>query len=265
MRLRFLLSQVFVLLLFIPAIVLAANGSSRATEVGDIPIADTVEFAKQVERSLARHRAKIAILARAGRPTDELPDGVEYTHVGLAVYSRITTADGRTIPGYATYNLYQTTTRLDRSELVQDYMLDFFTGVQSLKAGIIIPNEKLQAKLLQRISDGSWRTLHNSNYSLMSNPYNNRYQNCTEYLLNLVQSAIYGTTDMDMIKHTIDQHFVSYKVRRNPFAVMLGGLFSREIAVTDHPHTFETVTFTSLANYFDSFGLARSIYTLVPD
>lgn len=245
-----------------PVPVTAFSNNGRTVASAPIEAERTVDFAKRVEKSLAQHKAQVAFVARVGRPVSELPRGVYYTHVGLAVYSRITTADGRTIPGYATYNLYQKENPTNRSELVQDYMLDFFSSVQELKAGILIPHEKLQQKLLARIADGSFNELHNERYSLLSNPYNNVYQNCNEYLLNLIQSAIYDTTDMDMIKRSIEQYFKAYQVRVNPLSIIVGGLFSRDIAIHDHPERFETVTFTSLADFLEQYSLATANYTL---
>lgn len=244
----------------VPSTAFSNNGQAMAS--APIEAERIVGFAKRVEKSLAERRAQVAFVARVGRPVSELPRGVYYTHVGLAIYSRITTADGRTMPGYATYNLYQTEDSSNRSEIVQDYMLDFFSNVQELKAGILIPHEKLQQKLLSRAVDGSFSELHNERYSLLSNPYNNIYQNCNEYLLNLIQSAIYDTTDMGMIKRSIEQHFQAYQVPINPLSIIVGGLFRREIAIHDHPERFETVTFKSLANYLEQYDLATANYTL---
>jgi len=246
-----------------PSIASALSGNGRAADHAPIDAERTVDFAKQVEKSLARHGARVAFVARVGRPQSELPSGVQYTHVGLAVYSSITTKDGRTIPGYATYNLYQKQYSSNQSELIQDYMLDFFTGVQELRAGIIIPHVKLQARLLSRIADGSFIDLHNKRYSLISNPYNNMYQNCNEYLLNLIQSGIYDTTDMAVIKQSITQHFQAFRLPVNPLAAIVGGIFSKEIAVHDHPDNFQTVTFGSLGQFLEQYELTTENYTLI--
>jgi len=58
-------------------------------------------------------------------PTGKLPEGISWTHTGIAVYSLITTADGRQLPGYAMYNLYQRSKEPDKSDLIMDYPVDF--------------------------------------------------------------------------------------------------------------------------------------------
>ncbi len=83
---------------------------------------------------------RVAILARMGRPLSEMPEGMYFTHVAFAVYSNITLADGSNVPGYAIYILYQKNDRPNLSDLVQDYPVDFFSGVAELEAGILIPS-----------------------------------------------------------------------------------------------------------------------------
>ena len=257
--------KLLLLLLIVPGWAVAEIGSSRATVQGRFPVDEVAGFAKSVEQSLAENGVMLALVGRIGRPQEELPPGVEFTHIGLAVYSKINTADGRVLPGYATYNLYQKTDQLDESELVQDYMLDFFLGAQELKAGIIIPHKKLQLELIQMIVDDSWRELHNPRYSVMSNPFNDKYQNCTEFILNVIHAAIYDTTDMSQIKQATRDYYEPYRIKKNPLAVMLGGMFSKEIAVNDHDGAFETSTYKSIADYMEKYKLSENAYTIKTD
>ena len=244
-----------------PTWAVAQTGSSRATDSGRFPVHEVAAFAKDVERSLAESGVRLAFIARAGRPSDELPVGVTFTHVGIAVYSKIQTSDGRLLPGYATYNLYQNADQSNKSELVQDYLLDFFLGVQELKAGIIIPQRKLQKKLLEMISAGSWRELHNPRYSLIANPFTSQYQNCTEFILDIMHAAIYQTMDRSRIKAITRDFYSPYRIRKNPLAVVVGGMLRKEIAVTDHDGAFTTSTFGSIAEYMTEYGLAERVYT----
>ncbi len=140
-------------------------------------------LAKKVERAGAARGARVFILSRVGRPPAELPEGVNFTHAAFAVYSRIKTSDGRTVPGYAIYNLYQDDETPATSNLVQDYPLDYFAGVHALRSGVIIPNVALQKRLLQVISSDAYQKAHNSRYSVLSNPNDLRLQNCTEFVV----------------------------------------------------------------------------------
>ena len=74
-------------------------GGSLAGGEAHFPIDDIIQFSKQVERTLAAKGARVAIIARVGRPPADLPEGMHFTHVSFAVYSQITTKDRRVVPG----------------------------------------------------------------------------------------------------------------------------------------------------------------------
>ncbi|MEO0961623.1 MAG: DUF2145 domain-containing protein, partial [Pseudomonadota bacterium] len=130
-----------------------------------------IPFAETVERELAARGARVAIVARVGRDPDDMPDGIEYTHVAFWVYSDIETADGKTVRGYAIHNLYQEADDAGRSFLTIDYPAPFFGEVFDLRAGVIIPTPQVQEKLLKIIASPTYKSLHNPNYSLVANPF----------------------------------------------------------------------------------------------
>lgn len=241
---------------------MAALGSSQANSSSELATSDIIQFSKDVERSLAKNRARVALISRSGREQSELPNGVEYTHVGFAVYSEITLQDGTTQRGYVIHNLYQKTQQLNQSELVQDYPVDFFSQATVLKTGVIIPSEALQSKILEVIFSSTYESLHNPKYSAISNPFNNQTQNCTEFVMNITQSAIYDTDDLVTIKQALKTYFDPYKIPYNPFSVILGSIFSEEISSTDHSGSFKTATFSSIKNYFVKNQLDKISYEL---
>ncbi len=222
-------------------------------------------FAKQVEQTLARSGARVAILARMGRPVADMPEGMRYTHAAFAVYSHITIADGRQVPGYAIYNLYQLDDRPDRSELVKDYPLDFFAGVAELEAGLIILSPQLQQRLLQVIGSPTYAALHEPRYSLIANPYNLGRQNCTEFVLDVVQAAIYQTSDIQVIKANTRAYFKAQRVDVNPFKLMLGSIFSAEVSTVDQEGVPVTATFERIADYLKAVDPATQVMTLRPN
>lgn len=74
-----------------------------------------------------------------------------------------------------------------------DFPVDFFAGVQKLKAGIVIPTPELQRRLLATIQSDVYRDLHVPAYSAVANPFTLEYQNCTEHTLDVLNAAIYQT------------------------------------------------------------------------
>ncbi|QDP00269.1 DUF2145 domain-containing protein [Thalassotalea sp. PS06] len=212
-------------------------------------------FAKNVERYAAEQGARAFIIGRVGRPKSQLPDGVTFTHAAIAVYSQIQLDNGDKVQGYAVHNLYTKEDDKSKSELVTDYPIDFFWGVHELKAGIIIPEPALQQRLIQAIARGDNVKVHNAEYSVMSNPFNNEYQNCTEHTLDLINASIYQTTDMAKLKANAEAHFQPQRIKTSPITLMLGSAFMKDLTMKDHSGKIYTATFTSIARYLNNNNL----------
>lgn len=259
------LKIIFVLLCLFAWSRSASAGSSQATEEAHFSPEQIVSFAKKVEKTMASKGAYVAILARMGRPASELPEGMHFTHVAFAVYSEITTTDGRKIPGYAIYNLYQQNDHPEISDLVQDYPVDFFSGVAVLEAGIIIPSPDLQKRLLEVIGSPTYKALHEPQYSLIANPYTLGKQNCTEHTLDVVNAAIYQTNDIKKIKANEAAYFEAQKVNVSPLKLALGSMFSAEVSTSDHKGKPVTATFETIAKYLQKYDAGSETLILTPD
>ncbi|MFD2180376.1 DUF2145 domain-containing protein [Veronia pacifica] len=223
---------------------------------------DIVSFAKKVEKSLATKRAHVAIIARIGEERSGLPKGISFTHTALAVYSKITGKDGKVYPGYTLYNLYQVAGKEHKSELVRDFPVDFFSGAYELKAGVIIPSKALQQRLLAVISSATYRDLHNSDYSIIANPFTLTYQNCTEHTLDVVTAAIYQTDNLSRIKTYQKAYFTPQRIHISRMKLALGSVFARSVSISDHPSHPETATFSTIGKFLNDNGAASEIYYL---
>ncbi|MBF0163032.1 MAG: DUF2145 domain-containing protein [Magnetococcales bacterium] len=259
------------IILFLMAFTLAeagatgsASASGGAAQASRFKPEQIIAFAKQVEKALAARRARVAILARMGRPLSEMPPGMHFTHVAFAVYSEITTKDGRKVPGYAIHNLYQQSDRPDTSELVMDFPVDFFADVAELEAGILFPSENLQQRLMQRIGTPEYRALHDPHYSVIANPYTEGRQNCTEFVLDVLHAAIYNTSDIKTIKAAEKRYFEAQSVEVNPFKLLLGAMFSQEVSTVDHPGPPVTATFEKIGAFLKKYDQGAEIVTLRP-
>ncbi len=225
----------------------------------------TARFAKQIEKRVAEKGARVFIIGRVGRPISDMPEGFLYSHVGIGVYSAISTNDGRQLPGYAFYNLYQNTEKADASSLVTDYPLDFFAAVHELRAGIIIPTPDLQRRMLAIITSGTYKKLHNPQYSMIASPYNNRYQNCTEYVLDIINAAIYRTDNIDQLKLNARSYFEAQEVKTGGLTLLMGAIFMPDIRTSDHEQGIKTASFTTIGNYLNKYGLVQEQMTIVAD
>jgi hypothetical protein len=235
----------------------ANAGSNQATEIKFKP-EQVATFAKNVEKYAANKGARAFIIARVGQPKSKLPKGINFTHTAIAVYSEITLTDGKVAKGYAIHNLYQDAKNSNKSSLVTDYPVDFFWGVHELKAGIIIPTPELQQKLIEVIASGKNKQLHNPKYSLIANPFNNKYQNCTEYTLNMINAAIYQTTNMKQLKANTKAYFEPQRVHVSRFKLSLGSIFADGVTTKDHKGKVKTASFGSIGKYLQKYNLATT-------
>lgn len=242
-----------------------SSSSMQSSEPAHFAPEQIIAFAKKVEKSIADKGARVAIVARMGRPASELPEGMHFTHVGFAVYSQITTKDGRKVPGYAMYNLYQDDKHPDISKLVQDYPVDFFSGVVELDAGVIIPSPELQKRLLQVMTSPTYAALHNPHYSVIANPYKTIRQNCTEFTLDVLNAAIYQTDDINKIKQSEKAYFVAQPVNVNPLKLLLGSMFSAEVSLVDQTGTPVTATFEKISDFLTKYDTGSQTFMIKPD
>lgn len=252
------------------AILLLALLLVPAAQAGNVPSAaglfrfeQTAALSKGLERALAARGARVAIIGRVGLPPRVLPPGLRYSHAGFAVYSTIRTADDRLVPGYAVYNLYQGDARTGVSHLAQDYPVDYYAAVHELRAGVVIPSEKLQRALAAVIFSPAYRALHNPRYSVLANPYRTDYQNCTGFVLDVLFAAIYRTDDPRRIKTNIAAHFEPQPIHVGALKLALADAMMPDVSTDDHTGPVATTTFESIARFLLRNGIAREAFAFV--
>jgi hypothetical protein len=259
MRIIFKIS--LLLLIWITPTTFAGSGASKEATLDPEEI---IKFAKDVEKYAASKGARAFIISRLGTPKAELPKGINFTHTAVAVYSTIQLSDGKTVQGYAIHNLYQDSEDSNASSIIIDYPVDFFWSAFELKAGIIIPTPELQQLLLDNIANSKHLSLHNPNYSLLSNPFNSKYQNCTEYILDVINASIYQTTDIQQLKKNTQAHFKPKRIKRS-LKLLLGRILKDDLTTKDHGRKIYTTTFSTIGNYLQDNNLASSLIVFQKD
>ena len=235
----------------------AVQADSNSDPVDAFSLREMADFSKQIEQELASRGAYVAMVFRTGRDRDQLPDGIRYTHGAFWVYAPVPTLGGGTQYGYAVYNLYHEIDPVTLSGLYQDWPLDFTRGDTLGQVGVIIPNREMQNRILDVIASPFFEALHNPDYSLLSNPADLRYQNCTEFMLDVISSAIWQTASREQIKVNIEAYFSATRVQLNPFQRFLAPLVDPRLRFDDHRNGIRTATFSSLADFMLAFDLAE--------
>lgn len=254
------------LVLLVPG--LACAGDESASAAGGklhLSAPEAAAFAKQIEQELAAKGARVAIVFRTSRPHAKLPPGIAYTHGAFWVHSDITTADGRRLKGYAVYNLYHgdgKTLPFSQSYLKQDFPLNFAVISAEDDVGIIIPTPEMQQRLKALIGTPQYQSLHVTDYTLVSNPHDARYQNCVEFLLDVVASAAWETASYPQIKANLGKWFEPTTVKAGGLQRALGPIADARLRTDDHPGPIRTATYESLSGFMLQHGLANEAYVL---
>lgn len=205
------------------------------------------QLTRQVDTRLAEEGVQVAILARAGRARSEMPDGIDFTHCGIAL--RVEGADPEQ-PMFKVYNLYQGAGGdKDVSELIQDYTIDMVAGAIEPEIGIIIPTAELQKKIAALLDAPLYSALHNPDYNLIANPFNDRFDNCVTHTLEVVTAALLETEDTDKIAAYIRTNFEAQRVRLS-FWQRVGSNFMSGVNLDDQDGDVPvTATFTRVRDY----------------
>lgn len=261
------MTRLFSLILVALIAALPSYTLAGSSEAGNplLPAGRVAAFSNRVQQDLAARGVRVAIVARMGRDPKVLPRGVKYTHVSFWVFSQITRSDGSTGQGYHVYNLYQDSKNQSRSRLVQDSPADFFAGAHRLDTAIIIPDPRLQKKLLKVIAGPTYSALHNPRYSVLANPNTSQFQNCTEHTLDVLMAAVYGTTSLPQIKANIAAHFQPQTIQIGGLKRLMAPVASRALTTADHGAKVATATFGSIARFMQANKLAAQVYRITPD
>jgi hypothetical protein len=241
---------------------LAQDSSAHAVAAHFTP-EQAAAFSKQMERDLAAKGARVAMVFRAGRGRDQLPEGISYTHGAFWVYRTIRTADGQSLSGYAVYNLYAGDGKAwptTQSRLVQDFPLDFTRGSTVNDMAVIIPSPEMQRRIIAVIDSPAYQKVHNPAYSLVANPWSGKYQNCNNFMLDVMAVAIWDTDDPGRIAADLKAHYTPTIVKANALLRFFGPIADKRLRTDDQRGPIRTATYESLAAFMKDNDLLQESY-----
>ena len=104
--------------------------------------------------------------------------------------------------------------------------------------------------------------MHTDDYSLISNPFDLRYQNCNEFMLYALGGMIWKTRDKaqvrEMLTHAIEPTVLDVSAVRRHF----GPLIDERLILDDHGKIVQTTTSSDLGELLNNTGQLSENYRL---
>ena len=230
-----------------------------------LSVEEAAVFSKDIEKTLASKGARVALVFRSGRSRDRLPDNVNYTHGAFWVYQDIQREDGTIMKGYAVYNLYHGDGKSmpkTKSYLHQDFPIDFTIASVVDDVAVIIPEPELQRCILNIMAMDTYNELHVPDYSLISNVGDKRYQNCNEFIIDVMAAGIWQTDDYDQLKANLGAYFEPTAIESDPLQRFFAPMAGERLIMADHRGEIETVTYESMARFLETYGYLQESFIL---
>ena len=213
------------------------------------------DYGDQINQSLRRHNVKAAIVSRSGQPRDKLPEGVMFTHSAFFLLDEQN-------KNYVVYNLYHGEENRLMSSLVADSAADFLRLLKERDAGFVVPDAATQDALYDYIKSETYGAVHQVNYSLISNPYDARYQNCNEFMLDTLAAMVWDITDTSKIKARFKNTLRPSELKASFIRRYIGPIVDERLIMDDHKDKIWTTTSQTLANFLSDEGLLENHYIL---
>jgi hypothetical protein len=240
-----------------------AADSSAAGSGGRLTAPEAAAFGKALEKDLAARGGRVALVFRSGRARRSMPEGLAYTHGAFWVYRDIAAANGERLKGYAVYNLYQgdgVKLAKDQSSLIQDWPTDYMLGSVENDVAVILPTPEMQRRLLSVIDSPTYPALHVASYSLVANPFERRHQNCNTFMLNVLASAAWQTSDPEQIRVNLKAWFKPSVVKVGLLERLVGPMVDSRLAIDDQDGPLVTASYESLAAFMQDNRLSSTTW-----
>lgn len=239
----------------------AAGAHAGRTCEARAPTLDSVQraltLAERTARTLDASGAQVVVLARAGQ--DLRRYGLDWSHLGLAYRdgARWFVVHKLNHCGSAQAAVYR--------QGLGEFFLD---DLHEYRAGLVVPDAALQAKLLPALRDDARvAQLHTSAYNMVAYPWAQRYQQSNQWALEtlaLAQEPAAATRERAQAWLRL-QGYEPTVLRLGPLTRLGGRLTAAHIAFDDHPNEkrfsdrIETVTVDSVFAWLNRSGLGSPV------
>lgn len=232
---------------------LPPRGCDRRVDVTAAQQDRLLRFAAVVREALAASGTPAALIARSG--TDLSRVGLRYSHAAIAL------ADGLDTP-WAVRQLYYACDE-GRSRLFDQGLAGFVLGSDDATQGfvslLLLPPEAATPLAAAALDKPLALGLLNARYSANAYPFSTQYQNCNQWVAELLAASAAGLTTRSEAQAWLRaQGYAPQPVQASPW-LMLAGRFVPWLHFDDHPAELlgAGAVQTSLPTSLEAFALQR--------
>ena len=211
------------------------------------------DYGAQIIAHLHANNVEMAIISRSGQPRDRLPEGVSFTHSAFWL---------RNGDSYDVYNLYHGEDNRLISSLVTDSAADFLRLTREHDVGILLPKPDVQLALAQHIKSENYDRVHQVNYSLISNPLDIRFQNCNEFMLDVLAAFAWGEYDAQALKTRLAKVFKPTEIKAGFVRRHIAPFVDERLVMADHGKQIFTTTRLDLKEFLEGENMLDKAYVL---
>ena len=232
---------------------LPPRGCDRAIPVTATQQDHLLRFAAVVREALARSGAQAALISRSG--TDLSRFGLRYSHAGIAV------ADGLGTP-WAVRQLYYACAE-GQPRLFDQGLAGFVGGGDNADEGylslLLLPPEAAAPLAAATLDKPLALGLLNARYSANAYPFSTRYQNCNQWVAELLAAATAGLAAREDAQAWLRREGYSPEPVRASVWLLAAGRFVPWLHFDDHPvaQLDAGSVQTSLPDSLEAFAMRR--------
>jgi hypothetical protein len=208
---------------------LLPRGCERAVDVSAEQQHRLLRFAAIVRETLAASGARAALVARSG--TDLSRFGLRYSHAAVAL------ADGLDTP-WAVRQLYYACAE-GRPRLFDQGLAGFVAGSDDVEQGylsvLLLPDAAAAPLAAAALDKPLALGLLNARYSANAYPFSTEFQNCNQWVAELLAASATGLRTRDDAQAWLQREGYAPQPVRASALLMLAGRFVPWLQFSDHP------------------------------
>ncbi len=230
-----------------------AGTTCEQRQIGPQEIQNAMQMAHKTRQALEASGAQVAILGRVGSNLAE--HGLRYSHGGYVLRDH-PAGRGTVVP-------LLNTCADQRSDIFDEGLVNFFLDdLYAFEAAVIVPSKPLQERLARALSGPLPRALHNPEYNMIANPFNTRYQNSNQWMLEILATALapeHSTVARAQAQAVLMQRrFTADPIRIGTLQRLGASITRANVRFDDHDqqsmsrNEFPVVTVRSIARFVDA-------------